>query len=135
MPIIMADHDVEGHLRILIRIWSSPDWAKLWAEVNCEFEYFERLGLEANTPDHVVWRICQERGIVLLTGNRNAMGDDSLEETIRRESTAESLPVFTISSPTRLMKDPEYGEQVAARVHDYLRVLDRLRGSGRMYLP
>jgi hypothetical protein len=71
----------------------------------------------------------------LLTGNRNSFGSDSLEEIIRRESTAESLPVFTIGNPTRLMKDPQYAEQVAARIHDYLRVLDRLRGSGRMYLP
>lgn len=135
MPIIMADHDVEGHLRVLIRIWSSPDWADLWAEVNCEFESFDRLGLESNTPDCVVWRICQERRIVLLTGNRNALGDDSLEETIRRESTADSLPVLTISRPTRLLKDAKYAERVAARIHDYLRVLDRLSGSGRMYLP
>jgi hypothetical protein len=82
-----------------------------------------------------VWRTCQERGIVLLTGNRNAIGDNSLEETIRRESTADSLPVFTISSPTKLTKDPDYALQVAARIHDYLRVLDRLRGAGRMYLP
>jgi hypothetical protein len=135
MPIIMADHDVEGHLRVLIRIWSAPDWTDLWTEVKCEFESFERLGLESNTPDCEVWRICQERGIVLLTGNRNSLGNDSLEETIRRESTADSLPVFTISSPTRLMKDADYAEQVAARIHDYLQVLDRLHGAGRMYLP
>jgi hypothetical protein len=135
MPIIMADHDVEGHLHVLIRNWSSPEFAELWAEVHCEFESFKRLGLEPNTPDCVVWRICQLRGIVLLTGNRNSLGDDSLEETIRRESTPESLPVLTIGSPTRLMKDPQYAEQVAARIHDYLRVLDRLRGSGRMYVP
>ena len=135
MPIIMADHDVEGHLRVLIRKWTSPDFAELWAEVNCEFESFKRLGLEPDTPDCDVWRTCQQRGIVLLTGNRNSLGDDSLEETIRRESTPESLPVFTISSPTRLMKEPQYAERVAARIHDYLRVLDRLRGSGRMFVP
>jgi hypothetical protein len=135
MPTIMADHDVEGHLRVLIRIWSSPDFLELWAETGCAFESFARLGLEPNTPDRVVWNLCQERGIVLLTGNRNAFGDDSLEETIRRETTADSLPVFTISSPSRLMKDPQYAEQVATRIHDYLQVLDRLRGAGRVYLP
>jgi len=135
MPTIMADHDVEGHLRVLIRIWSSPDFIGLWAETGCSFESFERLGLEPNTPDRVVWNLCQEREIILLTGNRNADGDDSLEETIQRESTADSLPVFTISNPDRFMKDSHYAEQVAARIHDYLQVLDRLRGAGRVYLP
>jgi len=32
MPTIMAEHDVEGHLRVRIRIWSSPDFFELWAE-------------------------------------------------------------------------------------------------------
>ena len=120
MPTIMADHDVEGHLRLLIRIWSSPDWSDLWAETGCVFESFDRLGLELNTLDSVVWQLCQEREIILITGNRNAEGEDSLEATIRREGTPHSIPVFTISDPTRLMKDRQYAEQVAARVHDYL---------------
>lgn len=135
MPTIMADHDVEGHLRVLIRIWSSPAWAELWSEVNCDFESFESLGLETATPDCIVWQICQDRGIVLLTGNRNAIGNDSLQVTIQQESKADSLPVFTISNPARLMNDPTYAEQVAGRIFDFLRVLDRLRGAGRMYVP
>ena len=135
MPTIMADHDVEGHLRVRIRIWSSPDFFELLAETGCTFESSARLGLEPNTPDSVVWNLCQEREIILLTGNRNADGHDSLEETIRREFMADSLPVFTISNPSRLMKDPQYAEQVAARIHDYLQELDRLKGAGRVYLP
>jgi hypothetical protein len=135
MPTIMADHDVEGHLRVLIRIWSSPAWAGLWSELKCDFESFESLGLELNTPDRVVWQTCQDRGIVLLTGNRNAIGNDSLHVTIQQESKADSLPVFTISNPTRLMNDSEYAGRVANRIYDFLRVLDRLRGSGRMYIP
>jgi len=135
MPTILADHDVEGHLRILIRIWSSPDWSELWAQTNCAFESFERLGLEPDTPDSDVWRLCQQRQIILITGNRNAEGEDSLEATIRREATADSLPVFTIGDPGRLVRDRRYAERVAARMYGYLQMIDHLRGAGRLYLP
>jgi hypothetical protein len=33
MPILMADHDVEGHLRVLTRIWLSLEWSEIWPEV------------------------------------------------------------------------------------------------------
>jgi hypothetical protein len=135
MPTIMADHDTVGHLRVLMRIWSTPEFSEIWVATGCGIESFEHLGLASNTPDSTVWKLCQERGIVLLTGNRNSEGEDSLEQTIRRESTSNSLPVFTISDPTRLMKDSQYARQVAVRIHDYLQVLDRLKGAGRMYLP
>jgi hypothetical protein len=135
MPTIMADHDVEGHLQVLLKVWSSPDWNELWAETFCDIESFDRLGIPANASDDVIWQLCQEREIVLITGNRNAEGNESLEATIRRAGTPRSLPVLTIGDPDRLMRNRHYAEQVAARVYDYLRVLDNLRGTGRLYLP
>ncbi len=135
MPTIMADHDVEGHLEVLLQVWLSPDWAEFWAEASCDIESFERLGIRDNASDAEVWQLCQERGIVLITGNRNAEGADSLEMTIRRERQSHHLPVFTISDPTRLLRDRDYAEQVAGRLIDHLQRLNELRGAGRIYLP
>jgi hypothetical protein len=135
MPTIMADHDVEGHLQVLLSIWSSPDWKEFWADVSCQIESFERLGFEPNASDSLVWRTCQELGIVLITGNRNAESDDSLEETIRRENAPSCLPVLTIADANRLMRERDYAEFVAARLLERLQDIERLRGAGRLYLP
>jgi hypothetical protein len=135
MPAIMADHDVEGHLQVLQSIWSQPGWSEIWTELACTIDSFERFGIEPSSSDSKVWRLCQERGAILITGNRNAEGDDSLEATIRREGGPNSLPIYTIADPDRLMRYRLYAEQVAARVYDYLRAFDNLRGSGRLYLP
>jgi hypothetical protein len=135
MAWIMADHNVEGHLQVLLNIWSSPGWADLWAEAACGIESFERLGLADTASDADIWRLCQVREIVLLTGNRNAEGEDSLELTIKRLGTAQSLPVLTISDPDRLMKDRPYAEDVAAQALDYIRDIENMRGAGRLYLP
>lgn len=72
MPTIMADHDVEGQLDVLLTIWLSPSWSELWSDVSCDVERFERLGIADDALDSDVWRVCQQRGIVLITGNRNA---------------------------------------------------------------
>jgi hypothetical protein len=135
MPSIMADHDVEGHLRVLLSIWSSHKWADIWADTFCEIESFARLGILETASDEDVWQLCQERDIVLITGNRNAESDDSLEMTIRRRGTPQSLPVLTIADPNRLMKDRRYAEEVAAQVLDYVRDIENMRGSGRLYWP
>jgi hypothetical protein len=71
----------------------------------------------------------------LITGNRNAEGEESLEATIRRETTPHSLPVLTIGDPAKLMHDREYAERVAARLIERFHELERLRGAGRLYLP
>jgi hypothetical protein len=98
-------------------------------------ETFDRLGLCPASTDEEIWRLCQQRQIVLITGNRNAERVDSFELTIRREGTSDNLPVLTISDPDRLMKDQGYAIDVAERGLDYLQSLENLRGSGRLYLP
>jgi hypothetical protein len=77
----------------------------------------------------------KERDIVLITGNRNAQGADSLEMTIRHHVESHHLPVFTISDPGRLMRDRYYAEEVAASLIEHLERLENLRGAGRLYLP
>jgi hypothetical protein len=135
MPTIMADHDVEGHVDVLLGIWLSAEWQQFWNDAGCDVATFRSLGLASSAPDAEVWRLCQARGILLITGNRNAEGDDSLEATICREQTPQSLPVFTISDPDRLMRDRSYAESVASRLLEYLPLAERVRGSGRLYVP
>jgi hypothetical protein len=135
MPRIMADHNVEGHLEILVDVLSAPEWNEFWQEADCDIETFERLGLVADAADDVLWRRCQEYDVVLITGNRNADAEDSLEATIRREGTMRHLPVLTISNPDELIRNREYAERAAARLLEYLHVLENLRGAGRLYLP
>jgi hypothetical protein len=135
MPTILADHDVEGHLQVLLRIWLSPAWSEFWLDVDCEIESRERLGISDNVSDAELWRFCQDRRIIWLTGNRNAEGEDSLEATIRREGRADCLPVFTIADPTLLIQDRDYAELVAIRLIERLHELDKLCGAGRLYLP
>ena len=85
--------------------------------------------------DADLWQLCQQRDIVLLTGNRNAEGPDSLETTIASRRTGHSLPVLTISDPDRLIRDREYAERVVETLIEFLLDLDFLRGTGRLYLP
>ena len=135
MPRIMADHNVEGHLQVLITMWSSPEWSDIWANQPCEIESFERLGIPPDTPDTELWELCQQHEIVLVTGNRNAEGDNSLEEAINRRGTPQSLPVVTIADPDRLMRDRDYADRAAAQLIEYLLDLENLRGAGRLYVP
>jgi hypothetical protein len=96
---------------------------------------FEDLKLEANAPDSVIWRTCQQHGLVLITGNRNAFGLDSLEEVIRNENSSTALPVFTISNPRRFLKDKDYANRVADTVLRYLFDMELYKGTGRLYVP
>ena len=68
---IMADHNIEGHLVVLLRIWTSNAWASLWESLALEVESFDRLGLPYDTSDRELWQVCQQHDIVLITANRN----------------------------------------------------------------
>src|SRR5690348_1361459 len=115
MPTIMADHDIEGQFAELLRILRSPDWSFLWGDLGCVTETFASLGLSENSPDVLVWETCQARQVVLVTGNRNNEGPDSLEETICRLNQADSLPVITISKPQSISQR-SYAERAAVRL-------------------
>jgi hypothetical protein len=135
MPKIMSDHNVEGHLDVLLTIWTSPAWNDVWQDLSCDVESFQRLGIAHDTPDTELWRLCQREGIVLITGNRNAEGEDSLEATIKNQRTDDCLPVLTIGDPTRVLKDRAYAADVAERILEYMLDLENMRGAGRLYVP
>jgi hypothetical protein len=132
---VMADHDVEGQVKILLRVLMSDVWRDFWIDLGYQIESFESLGIATNTPDVHLWRLCQERDIVLITGNRNKEGTESLEATIEQLGTPESLPVLTIGEPNRIFSSREYAHQAAERLLEYLDGMENLRGTGRLFLP
>jgi hypothetical protein len=135
MASIMADHNVEGHFVVLLRLWTSDTWRPVWESLTLEVESFERLGVPHDTSDRELWQLCQQREIVLLTANRNDEGADSLEATIRTLNTPSSLPVLTIADPELVLANRDYAERVAIRILEYLLELDNLRGVGRLFIP
>jgi len=54
-----------------------------------------------------VWLKCQAEEVLLITANRNDDGPDSLEATIRRHGTPQSLSVCnSFLGPDRFVKSP-----------------------------
>lgn len=134
MPAIMADHDIEGQMHVLLRLLISVEWHTLWTELAVCVESFASLGVPTNTPDASLWQLCQTRQIILITGNRNEEGPASLEATIQASNTLTSLPVLTISEPQRILSSRAYAHHVVERLVEYLIDVENLRGTGRLYL-
>jgi hypothetical protein len=132
---ILADVNVQGQLQHLLLIWQSAAWREVWEGLALSVYSFEELGLSRDVSDAVLWRECQQRQIVLITANRNDEGSDSLEATIRQHNTPGSLPVFTLADPERIFREPSYAGRVAETLLDYLFVIERVLGAGRLYVP
>lgn len=132
---ILADINSQGHLDLFMHVWVSDEWREIWEYLQLSVVSFEEMGLIAKAPDDVVWHVCQERQIALLTANRNNEAPDSLEATIRQHNREDSLPVFTIADANRVMNDRDYARRVAEKLLEYLLVIDGVRGTGRMYVP
>lgn len=72
MPGILADNDVLGQFETLVEIWQSEQWRDLWLELNYTLESFASLALPPDSPDAVIWQVCQTRQVVLVaTGTRS----------------------------------------------------------------
>jgi hypothetical protein len=134
MVSVMADNDVAGHFDELLRLLSSDEWRDIWDDLGVGVESFEGLGLVRDAPDRLVWQTCQERQVILFTGNRNQESAESLEATIRALNQADSLPVLTLADPDRFRRSRAYAERVAERFPDCLMNIQHHRGAGRLYL-
>jgi hypothetical protein len=132
---LLADINAVGALTCLRFIWLSAAWREFWVELGLSIKDFQALGLPVEAPDQMVWRTCQREQLILITGNRNKHGADSLEATIQSENQPDSLPVITIADLDRVVWDRLYAETVAERLLDYLMRIDEVRGVGRIYVP
>jgi hypothetical protein len=137
MPVraIMADNDVKGHVNVLVRSLRSDEWRELWLSLNLMLFTFADLSLSSDASDAELWHACQEEQVVLITGNRNDDGPDSLQATIKSCNTPTSLPVFTLSEPRRVLRSGEYASRVAVKLLQHLFDIEKLRGAGRLWLP
>jgi hypothetical protein len=132
---ILADVNIELHVRQLHGLLLADARRDLWLALNLDALMFADLALDPNTVDRLVWQRCQAEGLVLVTANRNQQGSDSLEETIRTLNQADSLPVLTIADDQRFLTDPGYREQVADRCLECLHDINNLLGTGRLFVP
>jgi hypothetical protein len=90
----LLDHHLKKQGILLWATMGGEGWLKL---LEIPMLTFSDVGLLINSSDRSVWRFAQEKQLILLTGNRNSEGEDSLEQTIRNENTPSSLPVVTVS--------------------------------------
>ena len=133
MQTVLSDYNCEGQARAIFRALDAGGYLKL---IPLELRFFVDVGLSTDAEDVVVWQHCQDHGFALLTGNRKTSdGERSLESTIRRLSTSNSLPVLTISNLRRVLSDPIYCQACALRLAEVMLDLEVYRGVQRLYLP
>jgi hypothetical protein len=132
---ILGDVHVQGHVRYLSAILESDTWLAYWTQLQIPLRTFRELGLAFDVSDAVLWQVCQQQRILLLTGNRNQDGPDSLEATLRVHNSATCLPVLTLANPRRVLNRREYAEQVVERLLEIVSDIDNYLGTGRLYLP
>ena len=94
---LVADANIQGQVEYLVQRMQSDPWADCWQALGLVLRRFEEIGLSGDSTDLEVWNVCQAEQLILITDNRNLDSEDSLEATIRRNNTLESLPVFTIA--------------------------------------
>ena len=55
MLTLMADHDVEGQMQVLLRLLTSAEWHAIWTELAVRVESFASLGVPTHTSDAALW--------------------------------------------------------------------------------
>lgn len=131
MITILVDHNIEGHAERLFSTLKSLGLVEMGL---LRFVTFQELSLAVDTSDREVWRFAQERGLLLLTGNRNMTGNDSLEQAIRDENRLDSTPVVTIANLDRVFEGP-YREKCAWALASICGDIDTHIGRGRLFIP
>ncbi|MCL4708023.1 DUF5615 family PIN-like protein [bacterium] len=126
-----VDHNIEGQAELLWGALASEGWLEL---LSLKAFTFHDVEFPVDSSDQEVWRFAQANNMILLTDNRNMQGEDSLEQTIRNENTASSLPVITIGSLARL-DEKLYRVQCATRIAEIVVDLENFIGTGRIYIP
>jgi predicted nuclease of predicted toxin-antitoxin system len=128
----LVDHNLRGHSVVLAGSFAASGWLDL---VAVQFVLFEAVGLPDDASDRVVWRCAQAQGMILITANRSMKGEDSLEQVMREENTAESLPVVTIANIDRLLAEPNYRDRCVNRLVDIIVDIEDYRGARRIFIP
>ncbi|ELR98555.1 hypothetical protein [Gloeocapsa sp. PCC 73106] len=110
--IILADYHLNRQAILLGGSLVAGGWLDI---VPIKLVTFEVVNLAADSSDRLVWQFVQNNGMLLLTGNRNAKGEDSLEQVMRQENQSTSFPIITISDPERV-NEYDYRERCVERL-------------------
>lgn len=131
--VILSDENCGKHAEIIFHALERLGYLELFS---MQLRKFEDVGLRMDAPDEIVWKFCQEKRYILLTGNRTTKdGHESLELTIRRLVTATSLPVLTIGDLDRVLNDRKYCERCAHQLAEVVfDIEERYLGVIRLYL-
>ena len=132
MTALLADHNVEGHARILLSTLQALGWADT---LDIRVVTFAEVELTGSSTDREVWHRAQDLSALLLTANRNKSGADSLEQVLHQEHTAYRCQSSTISRAKRLLQDQAYRNACAERVAEIILDLEIYRGIPRLYIP
>jgi hypothetical protein len=128
---LLLDNDLKGHGLFLEVAWRETGWNQL---LPLEFKMLRDFGLPDNYPDQDLWRFAQEQRMLLITHNRNREDETSLQATIERENTPESLPVLTVTNK-ELLVTGEYRQRVAHALAAILIYPESYYGAGRIFVP
>ncbi len=135
---LLADHNVEGHVDRIFDVLFANGYSEVWEDLDLDIESCRSLGIPESTDDRTLWDLCQERGLSLVTANRNHEDANSLEAAIR-DGKATDLPVYTIGDADRLLNDSEYALSAGLSLLEYIFELERspesILGTGRLFLP
>ncbi|HEY9852339.1 MAG TPA: ACP S-malonyltransferase [Leptolyngbyaceae cyanobacterium] len=129
--IFLIDHNLEGQALILLGNLTNRGWVEL---LSIRFVMFEEIGLSIDSNDRTVWQVAQANQMILLTANRSMKGNDSLEQVLREENNANSLPVLTIGSLARF-DEREYRDRCVDRIVEIVLYIENYKGIGRLFIP
>lgn len=127
----LVDYNLDGYALFFLGILTKLGWIEL---ISIQFVTFREVGLSMESSDRIVWRYAQENQMMILTANRNMKGEDSLEQVMREENTANSFPVLTIGSLDRL-DEADYRERCVERLIEIVLDIDNYKGAGRLFIP
>jgi hypothetical protein len=127
----LVDYNLDGYAFVFLGILTKLGWLEF---VPLRFVTFREAGLSMNSSDRVVWCYAQANQMMILTANRNMKGEDSLEQVMREENTADSFPVITIGDLDRL-DEFSYRERCIDRLLEIALDIERYTGVGRLFIP
>ncbi len=129
--IFLVDYNLTGYVVLFQGTLAGEGWLEL---LSIRFLTLEEAGLAPDANDRLIWRFAQSNRMLLLTANRNAKGENSLEQTIRQEGNSNSLPVITVGNLDRLI-ERQYREECSLRLADIVLSIEDYKGVGRLYIP
>ncbi len=129
--IVLADYNLNRQAILISGSLVAGGWLDL---APVRLVTFEVVHLPADSNDRVVWRFAQANGILLITANRNAKGEDSLEQVMREENMPDSLPIITIGDSERV-NEYNYRENCVERLVEIVIDIQDYLGSGRLFIP